>query len=178
MRKLLKMKKVLINIIILSSVFSMDTVKNIDIDKFMGKWYVISNIPNFVEKGCENAYDIYTLTPDGTIDVFYYAIKNGEEFTIKQNGEIIDKIHNSTWEMRFTKPYIPFYRAPYKVIVLDDDYNYMVVGYPGNTYGWIMARSASMEAKIFEKIMTSLEDDFGYDRDNFKIIKHSSKTKN
>ena len=54
----------------------------------------------------------------------------------------------------------------------------MVVGYPGNTYGWIMARSASMEAKIFEKIMTSLEDDFGYDRDNFKIIKHSSKTKN
>ena len=41
-----------------------------------------------------------------------------------------------------------------------------------------MARSASMEAKIFEKIMTSLEDDFGYDRDNFKIIKHSSKTKN
>ena len=87
MRKLLKMKKVLINIIILSFAFSMDTVKNIDIDKFMGKWYVISNIPNFVEKGCENAYDIYTLTPDGTVDVFYYAIKNGVGRSIDYSSE-------------------------------------------------------------------------------------------
>ena len=79
----------------------------------------------------------------------------------------------------FNTNWIPFFSSPYEVIVLDEiSYDYMVVGYPGNTYGWIMARSASMEAKIFEKIMTSLEDDFGYDRDNFKIIKHSSKTKN
>jgi len=172
LRKLLKMKKVLINIIILSFAFSMDTVKNIDIDKFMGKWYVISNIPNFVEKGCENAYDIYTLTPDGTVDVFYYAIKDGEEFTIKQNGEIIDKVHNSTWEMRFTKPYIPFYRAPYKVIILDDEYNYMVVGYPKNTYGWIMARDNHMEDSLYQNILNTLSNDFGYNQDDFKKVIH------
>ena len=150
----------------------MDTVDNIDVPRFMGKWYVISTIPNFVERGCENAYDIYTLNPDGTIDVLYYAIKDGEEFTIKQNGEIIDKVNNSTWKMRFTKPYIPFYRAPYEVIVLDDEYDYMVVGYPDNEYGWIMSRTNYMDEKIYQQILNTLELDFGYKKEAFKKVLH------
>ena len=162
----------LIYITILSFVFTMDTVNNIDIPRFMGKWYVISTIPNFVERGCENAYDIYTLNPDGTIDVLYYAIKDGEEFTIKQNGEIIDKVNNSTWKMRFTKPYIPFYRAPYEVIVLDDEYDYMVVGYPDNEYGWIMSRTNYMDEKIYQQILNTLELDFGYKKEAFKKVLH------
>ena len=166
------MRILLIYITILSFVFTMDTVNNIDIPRFMGKWYVISTIPNFVERGCENAYDIYTLNPDGTIDVLYYAIKDGEEFTIKQNGEIIDKVNNSTWKMRFTKPYIPFYRAPYEVIVLDDEYDYMVVGYPDNEYGWIMSRTNYMDEKIYQQILNTLELDFGYKKEAFKKVLH------
>ena len=166
------MRMLLIYITILSFVFTMDTVNNIDIPRFMGKWYVISTIPNFVERGCENAYDIYTLNPDGTIDVLYYAIKDGEEFTIKQNGEIIDKVNNSTWKMRFTKPYIPFYRAPYEVIVLDDEYDYMVVGYPDNEYGWIMSRTNYMDEKIYQQILNTLELDFGYKKEAFKKVLH------
>ena len=166
------MRMLLIYITILSFVFTMDTVNNIDIPRFMGKWYVISTIPNFVERGCENAYDIYTLNPDGTIDVLYYAIKDGEEFTIKQNGEVIDKVNNSTWKMRFTKPYIPFYRAPYEVIVLDDEYDYMVVGYPDNEYGWIMSRTNYMDEKIYQQILNTLELDFGYKKEAFKKVLH------
>jgi len=150
----------------------MDTVNNIDIPRFMGKWYVISTIPNFVERGCENAYDIYTLNPDGTIDVLYSAIKDGKEFTIQQNGEIIDKVNNSTWRMRFTKPYIPFYRAPYEVIILDDEYDYMVVGYPDNEYGWIMSRANHMDEKIYQEIVNILEVDFDYEKESFKKVLH------
>jgi len=150
----------------------MDTVNNIDIPRFMGKWYVISTIPNFVERGCENAYDIYTLNPDGTIDVLYSAIKGGEEFTVQQNGEIIDKVNNSTWKMRFTKPYIPFYRAPYEVIILDDEYDYMVVGYPDNEYGWIMSRANHMDEKIYQEIVNILEVDFDYEKESFKKVLH------
>ena len=150
----------------------MDTVNNIDIPRFMGKWYVISTIPNFIERGCENAYDIYTLNLDGTIDVLYSAIKDGEEFTIQQNGEIIDKVNNSTWRMRFTKPYIPFYRAPYEVIILDDEYDYMVVGYPDNEYGWIMSRANHMDEKIYQEIVNILEVDFDYEKESFKKVLH------
>ena len=166
------MRTLLIYLTILSFIFTMDTVNNIDIPRFMGKWYVISTIPNFIERGCENAYDIYTLNLDGTIDVLYSAIKDGEEFTIQQNGEIIDKVNNSTWRMRFTKPYIPFYRAPYEVIILDDEYDYMVVGYPDNEYGWIMSRANHMDEKIYQEILNILELDFGYEKESFKKVLH------
>ena len=166
------MRTLLIYLTILSFIFTMDTVNNIDIPRFMGKWYVISTIPNFIERGCENAYDIYTLNLDGTIDVLYSAIKDGEEFTIQQNGEIIDKVNNSTWRMRFTKPYIPFYRAPYEVIILDDEYDYMVVGYPDNEYGWIMSRANHMDEKIYQEILNILEVDFGYKKESFKKVLH------
>ena len=166
------MRTLLIYLTILSFIFTMDTVNNIDIPRFMGKWYVISTIPNFVERGCENAYDIYTLNPDGTIDVLYSAIKGGEEFTVQQNGEIIDKVNNSTWKMRFTKPYIPFYRAPYEVIILDDEYDYMVVGYPDNEYGWIMSRANHMDEKIYQEIVNILEVDFDYEKESFKKVLH------
>ena len=42
-------------ILIIGYCISMNTVKNLDLKKFMGKWYVIANIPNFIEKNHQNS---------------------------------------------------------------------------------------------------------------------------
>ena len=152
---------------------SFETVKNLDIERFMGKWYVIAAIPTFVEKNCENAYDIYTLNEDGTVDIKYFADKNGSPFTISQKGTIIDTVNNSKWKITFPDYWIPFFSSPYEVIVLDDiSYDYMVVGYPGNTYGWIMARDNHMEDSLYQNILNTLSNDFGYNQDDFKKVIH------
>ena len=170
----MNLKKTILIILFYGFCFSFETVKNLNIEKFMGKWYVIAAIPTFVEKNCENAYDIYTLNDDGTVDIKYFADKNGSPFTISQKGTIVDTVNNSKWKITFPDYWIPFFSSPYEVIVLDEiNYDYMVVGYPGNSYGWIMARSTVMKAEVFEKIMTSLVNDFGYDRNEFQIIKHT-----
>ena len=64
-----KMKKIFIILLLFTFIYPLETVKNLDIEKFMGKWYVISAIPSFIEKNCINAYDIYTLNDDGTVDI-------------------------------------------------------------------------------------------------------------
>ena len=97
----------------------METVKNLDIDKFMGKWYVISNIPNFIENNTTDSYDEYTLNSDGTIKIFYHALKDNKPVKMKQRATIIDKKNNSEWRLKLTSPCIPFLRFPYKVIILD-----------------------------------------------------------
>ena len=56
-------------LIIVSFILNMETVQNLDIEKFMGKWNVISTIPNFFEKGCYNSYDLYSLNEDGSISI-------------------------------------------------------------------------------------------------------------
>ena len=56
--------------------------------------------------------------------------------------------------------------------MLDDDYNYMVVGYPNNEYGWIMSRTTFLEDSTYEKILSNLETKFGYNIKNFKKVIH------
>lgn len=36
------------------------TVDLVDIDRFMGKWYVIASRPTFLEEGAHNAIETYT----------------------------------------------------------------------------------------------------------------------
>lgn len=159
-------------IFFITQIFAFNTVNNLEIEKFMGKWYVISAIPTFAEKGCTDAYDIYTLNEDNTIKIEYHAIKNGSPFNIIQQGSIIDKINNSKWKVSFIDPWIPFYAAPYEVIILDKkNYHYVVVGSTTN-YGWIMSRSKTMNDSIYNNILNQLESDFNYDVNKFKLVNH------
>ena len=43
------------------------TATAVDLERFMGDWYVIANIPTFIEKGADNAVESYELNPDGSI---------------------------------------------------------------------------------------------------------------
>ena len=166
--------KLYLLIFILSLGFPHPVVKNLDINKFMGRWYVISLIPNWIEEGATNSYDDYKLNEDGTIEITYKAIKNGKQKSIKQKG-IVSKDNSARWEIEFLKPWIPFYKAPYEVIILDENYEYMVVGYPDNTFGWIMSRTIEINNDIYNDILNELEKSFQYDKNNFKKVTHDKK---
>mgnify|MGYP000399795343 CR=1 FL=1 len=45
----------------------MKTVSYVDLERFMGDWYVIANIPTFIEKNAFNAVESYRLDSDGTV---------------------------------------------------------------------------------------------------------------
>jgi apolipoprotein D and lipocalin family protein len=36
---------------------------SVDLERFMGDWYVIANIPTFIEKGAHNAVEGYQMVP-------------------------------------------------------------------------------------------------------------------
>ena len=46
---------------------SLKTVDQVNINEFMGSWYVIAHIPTFIEKEAYNAIESYKLNNDGTI---------------------------------------------------------------------------------------------------------------
>ena len=45
----------------------MKTVNHVDLARFMGDWYVIANIPTFLEKEAHNAVKPYEPGENGTI---------------------------------------------------------------------------------------------------------------
>ena len=170
------MKKLFITLLCISSLYSqeneMKTVDYVDIERFMGKWFVTAIVPNMIENGATNTSDIYELNPDGTIAITYDAIKDGKKRQIKQKGTIINKESNADWTIQMKKPYVPFLKFPFKIILIDPDYKYMAVGYPDNKMGWIMNRDTDMDELVYESILVELEA-FGYSRDQFVKILHN-----
>ena len=168
------MKKIIVLTTIVSFLFSHKVVQDIDIERFMGKWYVISLVPNFIETGCTNSSDTYVLNKDGTISITYSAIKDGKERMIKQRG-YVNELEPARWEIQFLKPiYVPFYRAPFEVLILDSAYQYMAIGYPDNSYGWIFSRETTLDNDLHEEILNSLESEFGYDKEIFQKVIHNN----
>ena len=69
------------------------------------------------------------------------------------------------------KPFVPFMKFPFKIVYIDDNYEYMAVGYPKNTMGWIMGRKSQITDEEYEKIMISLRK-LGYTDEQFEFVQH------
>ena len=137
------------------------TVDYVDLDRFMGDWYVIANIPTFVEKGAHNAVETYELNDDGTIAttfVFRDGSFDGEEKTYTPKGFVRDDGTNALWGMRFIWPI----KADFRVVWLDEDYSTTVVGRQDRDYVWIMARTPEISEEDYARLI-DFAASIGYD---------------
>ena len=79
------------------------TVDRIEIDEFMGKWYVIAGRFTFMEDGAHNAVEEYTWNErKQRIDINFYFNKDSFKGPIKkipQKGWIENKKTNATWKV-------------------------------------------------------------------------------
>ena len=137
------------------------TVAKVDIERFMGDWHVIANIPTFLEKNATNAIESYRLNDKGDIDVtftFYKDSPIGERKEYHPKGFIYNTTTNAEWRMQFLWPF----KMPFLIIDIDDEYSYTVIGYPSRNYVWIMARKPEIPQKTYQSILKNLEY-VGYD---------------
>ena len=80
------------------------TVDYVDLERFMGDWYVIANIPTFLEEGAHNAVETYAMNDDGTIATTFTFRKDsfdGKQKEHNPKGFITDTKSNAVWGMRF-----------------------------------------------------------------------------
>ena len=128
------------------------TAEQVDLERFMGRWYVIANIPTFIETGAHNATETYRLDADGTIDTIFTfrdGAFDGETKTYNPRGFVLDTESNAVWGMRFVWPF----KADYRIVYLNDDYSQTIIGRDKRDYMWIMARTPTIpEADLLELI--------------------------
>ena len=138
----------------------MPTVDYVDLDRYMGDWYVIANIPTFVERDAHNAVETYSLNDDGTIDTVFRFRRGGFDGDVRRYNPrgFVRSEDNAEWGMRFVWPF----KAEFLVIWLDDDYQHTVIGRTRRDYVWIMAREPEIPEETYDEIVAFLED-VGYD---------------
>ncbi len=129
----------------------------VDIARFMGDWYVIANIPTFIEKGAHNAIESYRLAEDGTIPTTFTFRADGfdgPQKTYHPRGFVLDHKSNAVWGMRFVWPF----KADYRIVYLTPDYTQTVVGREARDYVWIMARAPEIPDGDYQRILTFLKE--------------------
>jgi len=131
------------------------TVDKVDLNRFMGDWYVIASIPTFIEKDAFNAMESYRIDDDGTVATTFRFNKGSLDGPIKEynpRGFIRDETSNAVWDMQFIWPF----KAEYRIIYLSEDYSQTVIGRTKRDYVWIMARKNSIPNIDFEKLLKFL----------------------
>jgi|TARA_B110000438_G_C15757442_1_gene625768 apolipoprotein D and lipocalin family protein len=139
----------------------MQTASYVDINKFMGDWHVLANIPTFPERGAINPIERYTLNEDGTVDTRFSFInpRNGAERELKATGYIQPDSNNAVWGMQFIWPI----KADYRVVYLDPDYQTTIIGRKKRDYLWIMSRDPDLPREHLE-LLIEMAVQLGYDR--------------
>jgi len=150
------------------------TDEKIDLEAFMGDWYVIGSIPIdffFVsEAGAHNAVETYTLNDDGSIDTRYRFRKDSFDGELKRfnpTGFIFNTETNAEWRMQFLWPF----KSAYLIVYVAEDYSQTIIGVPDRKYIWIMTRSPEVSDSEYARLVERAAD-AGYQTESIVRIPH------
>jgi apolipoprotein D and lipocalin family protein len=151
-----------------SSAPAIPTAEQVDIDRFMGDWYVIANIPTRPEKGAHNAVESYRRDPDGSIATTFTFREDsfdGPERVMRPRGFVRDDTSNAVWGMQFVWPI----KAEYLIAHVDADYTETIIARSRRDYVWIMARTPEIPEADFARLERKVAD-LGYDMSKLERV--------
>ena len=128
---------------------------NVDLEKFMGRWYVIANIPYRAEAGKVGSYVEYRPRPDGRMDDLYFFRKKNFDSKLEQWSGVawvVDKQSNARWLAQFIWPF----KFDYLILATAPDYSWALVGHPSRDLAWVFARTAMMDAALYQQLLSKL----------------------
>lgn len=115
----------------------------VDIQRFMGRWYVAANIPTFFEVGASNCVESYQWDDENkVIQVFFEYVGKGAQKSSESlmRARVANPPINSQWALNLKVGiYLPF-DITYLIVDLAEDYSWASIGVPDRSYFWILVR--------------------------------------
>ena len=139
-------------------------VAALDLNRYLGEWYEIARFDHSFERGVEKAKANYTLNEDGTIKVVNSGVKDGKPKTAIGKGK-----RTETPALLRVSFFGPFY-ADYRVMKIDADYTYALVGSGGADYLWMLSRTPKLADDAKSELLAEAKRR-GYDTDKLIWVK-------
>ncbi len=139
-------------------------VPDFDINRFLGSWYEIARFDHRFERGMEQTKATYVLREDGKVNVLNTGIKEGKKSEARGKAKLTETpglLRVSFWG--------PFY-SDYRIMLLDDDYQYALIGGGTDDYLWILSRTPQISPDTKEKLLSEAEKR-GYPTDRLIWVK-------
>ncbi len=142
-------------------------VPSVDLERFMGAWYVIASTPTFIDQESVNAIEHYELEEDGTISTTFTFRKgsiDGPERTYRPRGFIQPDGSNAVWGMQFIWPI----KADYQIVYLDEDYSRVIIAREKRDLVWLMAREPNIPDEEYQTLLGRIIA-MGYDAADLRL---------
>ena len=135
-----------------------------DLNRFLGEWYEIARFDHKFERGMDQTKATYSLREDGKVDVLNTGMKNGKHSEAKGVAKL-----TGTPSMLRVSFWGPFY-SDYRIMLIDNDYQYALVGSGSDDYLWILSRTPQISAETKDQILAEAQKR-GYDTDKLIWVK-------
>jgi apolipoprotein D and lipocalin family protein len=151
------MKNFLMILALLSSnVFagSLPTASYVEVERYIGKWYAITSLPQFFTRSCIAQTAEYEIKSENSISVLNTCIKkDGNITSITGTATVVNPITNAELEVVFDNFFTRLFKVKgdYTIIKLDPDYEYVMVGSKDRKSLWIMSRENTMPKGILQQ---------------------------
>lgn len=142
------------------------TVSDLDIERYMGRWYEIARYDHRFERHLERCEAFYALHPDGKISV----TNSGVDSRTGRSKTSYGKAHTTDDVGRLRVSFFWFFYSDYNILALDKDYRWALVGSRSPKYLWILSRSPHLEQRTLDHIL-DIARSRGYDTKQLIFVK-------
>lgn len=133
----------------------LETVKNFDLKRYLGKWYEIARFDFRFERGLVAVTAEYTMRRDGKVRVVNSGRRGSPQGRLSQAegkaklGAPKDPERPGFLKVSF---FGPFY-SPYYILDLDPDYRYVLIGGKKRKYLWILSRTPELPQETIRRLV-------------------------
>jgi len=128
------------------------SVEDLDLERYLGLWFELGRLPlRFEDDTAANVTAEYSLNDDGTVRVDNRCLNEDGEPTQAVGQGIPDEEHAGRLQVTFLPEglrWIPFTKADYWVLKIDDGYEHALVGTPDHRYLWLLGRDPHVDAVV------------------------------
>jgi apolipoprotein D and lipocalin family protein len=147
---------------------NIQTVDQVDLEKYAGVWYEISSLPTWFANDLVCVTATYNLLENGKIEVI------NQGFQSTPDGKL-DKITGTAWIPDPEEPgqlkvsFFPIISSQYNIIMLDEeDYSYAMVTGSNYNFLWILSRTPQMDPATYDMLIQQAAD-WGYETDKIEV---------
>ena len=126
-------------------------VDSLDVKRFLGAWYEVARYDHRFERGLEKTSVIYSLRDDGAIDVLNMGMKGDIMKEAKGKAKLTD-----TPALLRVSFFGPFYND-YRVMMIDPDYQYALIGGSTDDYLWILSRTPKLSDDVRKHVLNEVQ---------------------
>jgi apolipoprotein D and lipocalin family protein len=141
----------------------------VDLEQFIGQWYVIASMPSAFDGEARNAVHIVERQQRGFSITYRFdgSSGSGEPTEFTSSATVLNPGINTEWKVRVAWPF----NTTYRIIDIADDYSWALVGHPDRTNAWVLSRTPQMDAPIYSDIVLNLQD-LGYNIGRLRHVVH------